>query len=320
MKLYVLDDYQNVVRTLSASELLAGRGIDLTILTTPFADEQAAIERLRDADGLVLIRERTVLSERIINALPSLRLVVQTGRLSGAVDLAACQRRDITVRDGGGSPVAPAELTWALILAAMRRLVPYVGRLQDGIWQRTAADLAEEGLGVAVKGRTLGIWGLGRIGQRVAVVGQAFGMAILVHGRAQTAESAEKLNYEYCAAREAFLSRADILSLHLKLTGDTRHLIGPEDLALMKPGSLLVNTSRAELIRPGALLAALDKGRPGFAAVDVYEDEPAGAAAYAAHRRVLATPHIGFVERDTYENYFATAFGQVVEFLGVATR
>ena len=315
MKLYVLDDYQDVVKTLKATRILAGLGIDLTILTTPFADEQAAIDRLRDAEGLVLIRERTVLTERIINALPSLRLVVQTGRLSGAVDVAACQRRDIAVRDGGGSPVAPAELTWALILAAMRRLVPYVGRLRDGVWQRTAADLAEEGLGVAVKGRTLGIWGLGRIGQRVAAVGQAFGMAILVHGRTQTAEMAEKLGYEYCADRQEFLSRADILSLHLKLTAETRHLIGPGDLALMKPESLLVNTSRAELIQPGALLAALDQGRPGFAAVDVFEDEPAGAAAYAAHRRVLATPHIGFVELDTYETYFATAFGQVAGFL-----
>ena len=315
MKLYVLDDYQDVVKNLRAAGRLAGLPLDLTILTVPFASEQAAIDRLRDAEGIVLIRERTILSERMINALPALRLVVQTGRLSGAVDVAACERRGIVVKDGGGSPVAPAELTWALILASMRRIVPYVCRLQDGQWQRTAEDLGGEALGVAVKGRTLGIWGLGRIGQRVAAVGQAFGMAVLVHGRAQTAETAEKLNYEYCADRQAFLSRSDILSLHLKLNGETRHMIGAGDLALMKPDALLVNTSRAELMAPGVLLAALDAGRPGFAAIDVYEDEPAGAAVYAAHPKVLATPHIGFVEHDTYESYFATAFGQVAEFL-----
>lgn len=315
MKLYVLDDYQDVVKTLRAAGRLAGLSVDLAILTTPFASEQAAIDRLRDAQGIVLIRERTVLTERIIDALPALRLVVQTGRLSGAVDLAACERRGIVVKDGAGSPVAPAELTWALILAAMRRIVPYVCQLKDGRWQRSAADLAGEALGVGVKGRTLGIWGLGRIGQRVAAVGQAFGMAVLVHGRSQTAETSEKLNYEYCADRETFLSRSDILSLHVKLNGETRHMIGAGDLAVMKPGSLLVNTSRAELIAPGALLAALDKGRPGCAALDVYEDEPAGAAVYAAHPKVLATPHIGFVEQDTYENYFGTAFGQVAEFL-----
>lgn len=315
MKLYVLDDYQDVVKNLRAAGRLAGLPLDLTILTTPFASEQAAIDRLQDAEGVVLIRERTVLTERIINALPALRLVVQTGRLSGAVDVAACQRRGIAVKDGTGSPVAPAELTWALILASMRRIVPYVSRLKDGQWQRAADDLAGEALGVAVKGRNLGIWGLGRIGQRVAAVGQAFGMAVLVHGRAQTAETAAKLNYEYCADRESFLSRSDILSLHLKLNGETRHMIGAGDLALMKPGSLLVNTSRAELMAPGVLLAALDAGCPGFAAVDVYEDEPAGAAVYAAHPKVLATPHIGFVEQDTYESYFGTAFAQVAEFL-----
>lgn len=316
MKLYVLDDTQDVVRTLQATRILSGRPIDLTILTEPLASEQAAIERLRDAEAIVLIRERTTLSQAIIDALPSLRLVVQTGRLSGAIDLEACRRRGIQVKDGTGSPVAPAELTWALILAAVRRILPYANQLRDGRWQRTAGSFADERLGVAVKGRTLGIWGLGRIGQRVAAVGQAFGMAVLVHGRAQTAEAAEKLNYEYCSERETFLARADILSLHLKLNSETRHLIGPADLARMKPESLLVNTSRAELIAPGALLAALDLGRPGQAALDVFEEEPGGAAVYAAHPRILATPHIGFVEHDTYENYFATAFGQVVEFLG----
>jgi D-3-phosphoglycerate dehydrogenase len=314
MKAYVLDDTQGVVARLDAARLLAGSEVDLEVLTQRLPDEAALIARLADAEALVLIRERTRLTARVIEALPRLRLVVQTGRLAGCIDLDACARRGVEVRDGTGSPIAPAELTWTLVLAARRRLVPYVEQLRRGVWQRTAPDLSDEALGTSLHGGTLGVWALGKIGSRVAAFGQAFGMRVLAHGREATRAAAGQAGHEYVADRRAFLERLDVLTLHLKLTSGTRHLIGPDDLAALHPDALLINTSRAELIAPGALLAALDRGRPGAAALDVFEDEPDGVRPYLEHPRVLCTPHLGFVERDTYEAYFRTAFQQLRDF------
>ena len=311
----VLDDTQGVVAGLQAARRLDGLPARLVVHTERLMGEDALIAGLQDADVVVLIRERSRLSARVLAGLPRLRLVVQTGRLAGAVDLAAAEAQGIQVLDGGGSPIAPAELTIALILAARRRLVAYAQRLQEGCWQRTHADLGQEALGVSVAGRTLGVWGLGRIGQRVARVGQALGMSVLVHGRAGSRAVSETAGYTFVTDRFDFLSGSDILSLHLKLTPETRGLLGPTELAAMKPDSLLVNTSRAELLAPGALLAALAQGRPGGAALDVYEDEPDGAAPYLGHPRILCTPHLGFVERDTFELYFDTAFRQVAEWI-----
>lgn len=313
MKAYVLDDFQGVVARLDAVRLLAGSGVQLEVLTRHLPEDEL-IARVADADALVLIRERTQVTARLVESLPRLRLVVQTGRLAGCIDLEACERRGVAVRDGSGSPVAPAELTWALVLAASRRLVPYAENLRCGAWQRTTPDLAGEALGNLLDGRTLGVWALGRIGNRVAGYGKAFGMRVLAHGRAATRTAAEAAGYEYVADRRAFLGELDVLTLHLKLNRETRHLIAPDDLAALRPDALLVNTSRAELIAPGALLAALDQGRPSAAALDVFEDEPEGARGYVEHPRVLATPHLGFVERSTYEAYFQTAFGQLRDF------
>jgi D-3-phosphoglycerate dehydrogenase / 2-oxoglutarate reductase len=325
VKAYVLDDFQGVVAHLDAVRLLAGSGVELEVLTRHLAEDEL-IARLGDADALVLIRERTQVTARLVESLPRLRLVVQTGRLAGCIDLAACERRGVAVREGSGSPVAPAELTWALVLAASRRLVPYAEQLRRGVWQRTMPDVVDkaadqaadkaagEALGTALEGRTLGVWALGKIGSRVAGYGKAFGMRVLAHGREATRAAAEAAGYEYAADRRAFLGELDVLTLHLKLNRETRHLIGPDDLAALRPEALLVNTSRAELIAPGALLAALDQGRPGAAALDVFEDEPEGARSYVEHPRVLATPHLGFVERSTYEAYFKTAFGQLRDF------
>lgn len=314
MNLFVLDDTQDVVKRLDAVRLLDGTGVRLYVLNGHLAGDEL-IAHLQDADGLVLIRERTSLTAQIIDALPQLKLIVQTGRQSGCIDLEACARRGIVVRDGSGSPVAPAELTWALVLAASRRLVGYAKQLQHGRWQRSAESLAEEGLGITLYGRRLGVWGLGKIGSRVAGYGKAFGMEVLVHGREQSRAAAETAGYTYVADRHEFLAAADVVSLHLKLTADTRHMIGIDDLAVMKRDSLLVNTSRAELLASGALLAAVERGTPGCAALDVFEDEPAGAEPYLGHPRILCTPHLGFVERSTYELYFGTAFRQVREFV-----
>lgn len=314
MRVTVLDDYQGVVPRLEATKELDGISVILHTLTERIADEDALIEALRETDCLVLIRERTQITARIVEALPRLRLIVQTGRLSGCIDLDACRRRNIEVRDGTGNPVAPAELAWALILGASRRLVPYAEHLAQGIWQRTRSQLEDEGLGRTLHGRTLGIWSLGKIGSRVAAIGRAFGMRVVVHGRASSRAAALEAGYEFIADRRQFLTQLDVLTLHLRLGPETKHMIGVADLMTMRPDALLVNTSRAELLAPGALLEALARGRPGAAALDVFEEEPDGASPYLNHPAILCTPHLGFVEQDTYEAYFGEAFTHVRRF------
>jgi D-3-phosphoglycerate dehydrogenase len=309
----VLDDYQGCCAFLDAAHELDGSDVRLDV-EHRHLDDEALAGRLADSDAIILIRERTALTRELLAQLPKLKLVVQTGRLSSAIDIDACKELGIAVRDGGGSPIAPAELSWLLIMAGCRRLGGYLSRQAEGKWQRTNERLEAESLGHAVHGRTLGIWGLGKIGALVAGYAQAFGMEIVAHGRESSDGRAFELGIEFEPDRHAFLARCDVVTLHLKLNGETRGMITPTDLAAMRADALLVNTSRAELIRPGALLDALDAGRPGAAALDVFENEPEGASAYQSHPRVLATPHIGFVEKDTYELYFSTAFRQVREF------
>lgn len=310
-KITVLDDYQGVVARLNACRLLDGLDVELTVRHEAIRDEQKLIEALADTDCLVLIRERTTISAAIIAALPRLKMIVQTGRLSGCIDLDACSRSGVVVRDGSGNPIAPAELTWALILAASRRLLPYARQLEQGKWQRSAPTLDDERLGRSLCGRTLGIWGFGKIGKRIATVGQVLGMKVVVHGREQSRAAAASAGVLYEADRRTFLAQLDVLTLHLRLCADTRHLIGAGDLAAMRPDALFVNTSRAELLAPGVLRQALVAGTPGAAALDVFEGEPAGAADYLGLPNVLCTPHLGFVEQDTYEAYFAEAFTHI---------
>lgn len=312
----VLDDYQGIVGRLEACRILDGLDVELVVLTEGFRDEAELREALKDTDCLVLIRERSQVSASLIKALPRLKLVVQTGRLSGCIDLDACARHAVLVKDGSGNPIAPAELTWALILAASRRLIPYARQLEQGRWQRSAPVMQDERLGRALSGRTLGVWGYGKIGKRVAAVGRALGMRIVVHGRDSSRIAAESDGLGYLADRRAFLATVDVLTLHLRLCAETRHLISEDDLAAMKPDALLVNTSRAELLAPGALLKAMRSGSPGAAALDVFENEPDGVADYLAHPGILCTPHLGFVEQDTYEAYFREAFTHVRDFIG----
>ena len=287
-KVTVLDDYQGVVARLDAARLLDGLDVELNVLTQRVDNPAALASLLADSDGLVLIRERTQITASLLDALPRLRWIVQTGRLSACIDLAACQRRGIVVKDGSGSPIAPTELTWALILAASRRLLPYVRQLEQGHWQRSAPTLAEEALGRSVHGRTLGVWGYGKIGRRVAAIGRAFGMQVLAHGRSGSQQAAQADGVAFIADRREFLSQLDILTLHLRLTPETQHLIGEAELACLRPDALLVNTSRAELLAPGVLLASLAKGRPGAAALDVFADEPDGVAPYLDSPRCCA--------------------------------
>ena len=313
MKIAILDDYQNATATLACYDLLRGHEVKVFNNTTKGLGQLAI--RLAPFDALVLIRERTTFNAALLNKLPNLKLISQTGKLAGHVDVAAATALGIAIAEGVGSPTAPAELTWALIMAAARKIVPYATNLKDGLWQTASVNPQLNGLGMVLKGRTLGIWGYGKIGQLIAGYGGAFGMKVMVWGSQASRDKAVADGYAAAASREAFFAEADVLSLHLRLHPDTRGIVTGEDLARMKPTALLVNTSRAELVAPGALEQALNHGRPGYAAIDVFETEPLAADSPVLRiPTVLATPHLGYVEQDSYELYFRHAFQNIVDF------
>jgi D-3-phosphoglycerate dehydrogenase len=313
MKIAVLDDYQNAVPSLDCYKILDGHEVKV-FNNSARGLGQLAI-RLAPYEALVLIRERTNLSAALLNKLPNLKLISQTGKVSGHVDVAAATARGIAIAEGTGSPVAPAELTWALIMAASRKIVPYAGNLKDGMWQTASMNLQLNGLGRVLRGRTLAIWSYGKIGKLVAGYGKAFGMRVLVWGSEASRQAAIADGFEAAASREAFFAEADVLSLHLRLADATRGIVTAADLARMKPDALFVNTSRAELVEHGALEAALQSGRPGSAALDVFTEEPLPPDSPLLRiPTVLATPHLGYVERDSYEMYFRAAFENIAHF------
>ncbi|MFL6708540.1 MAG: D-2-hydroxyacid dehydrogenase family protein [Massilia sp.] len=313
MKIAVLDDYQDAVRHLNCFSLLEGHEVKV-FNNTSRGIGQLAI-RLAPFDAVVLIRERSTLPAALLAKLPNLKLISQTGKVSGHVDVAAATAAGIAIAEGVGSPVAPAELTWALIMAASRRIVPYANNLKDGLWQTASINPALNGLGTVLKGRTLAIWGYGKIGRMIAAYGKAFGMRVLVWGREASLAAASADGFAVAASKAALFEEADVLSVHLRLADATRGIVSATDLARMKPEALFVNTSRAELVDTGALEAALKAGRPGRAAIDVYTSEPLPADAPLLRMpTVLATPHLGYVEQDSYELYFEAAFRNIVNF------
>jgi D-3-phosphoglycerate dehydrogenase len=305
MHIIIPDDYQAAVAGLACYARLSAAHT-VTVYHDHTADVDVLAQRLEPADALVLIRERTPITAALLARLPRLRLIAQTGRGIPHIDLAACTRHGVAVAVGAGQPYATAELTWALVLAALRHLPQEVAALRAGRWQTR--------LGTGLRGRTLGIFGCGSIGSLVAGYGRAFGMQVLVWGRAASLARAAEQGYAVAASQRDLFARSDIVSLHLKLTAETRGLVTAADLAAMSPTALLVNTSRAALIEPGALVTALRAGRPGQAAVDVYEDEPVADHPLLHLDNALCTPHLGYVERDQYEDYFGTAFDQVLAF------
>jgi D-3-phosphoglycerate dehydrogenase / 2-oxoglutarate reductase len=308
MNITVLDDYQNVVRTLNAFKKLEGHHV--TIWNDHTKDVHVLAERLKDTEALVLIRERTPIRAPLIARLPKLKLISQRS-VYPHIDVDALTARGILLSSDqhpGKPSFATAELTWGLVIAAMRRIPQEVAALKAGRWQST--------VGTGLRGRTLGVFGYGRIGATVAGYGRAFGMKVMVWGREGSRERARADGYTAAANREAFFGDSDVVSLHVRLTPDTRGIVTAEDLARMKPTALIVNTSRAGLIASGALEQALRKGRPGLAAVDVYEEEPvlSGNHPLLKMDNVVATPHLGYVERDGYESQFESSFGQVLAF------
>ncbi len=318
MNIIILDDYQDAVRKLRCAARLEPYNAKVFTNTVKGIGQLAV--RLRDAEVLVLIRERTQFPRALLEKLPKLRLIVQTGKVGPHIDVATCTRLGIAVADGTGSPVAAAELTWALIMAAMRRLPQYIGNLKHGAWQQSGLKAASMppnfGLGLVLRGRTLGIWGYGKIGQMVAGYGRAFGMQVQVWGSEASRARAVADGHGAATDCASFFEQCDVLSVHLRLNDLTRSIIKLEDLALMKPTALFVNTSRAELVEDNALVSALNKGRPGLAAVDVFEAEPI----LQGHpllrlENAICTPHIGYVEQDSYELYFGSAFDNVINFI-----
>ncbi len=318
MNIVILDDYQDAVRKLPCAAKLETWPAKVYTNTVKGLGQLSV--RLRDADVIVLIRERTHITRQLIEKLPRLRMISQTGRVGGHVDIDACTEYGIAVAEGVGSPIAPAELTWALIMAAMRRLPQYIGNLKHGAWQQSGLKAASMppnfGIGQVLRGKTLGIWGYGRIGQLVAGYGRAFGMRVLIWGSDASRARAVADGYIAAPSQETFFAESDVLSLHLRLTDTTRAIVRLEDLSRMKPTSLLVNTSRAELIAPDSLVSALNRGHPGMAAVDVFESEPIlQGHALLRLENCICTPHIGYVEQDSYQQYFSSAFDNVSNFL-----
>ena len=318
MNIVILDDYQDAVRKLACAAKLDAYPAKVYTNTVKGIGQLSV--RLKDAEVIVLIRERTQLTRQLIEKLPKLKMIAQTGRVGSHVDVGACTERGVVVAEGIGSPTAPAELTWALIMAAMRRVPQYVAHLKHGAWQQAGLKAGSMppnfGLGSVLKGKTLGIWSYGKIGLILAGYGRAFGMRVVVWGRDASRERAQADGFEVAVSKAEFFEQSDVLSLHLRLNDDTRSIVTLNDLSRMKPTALLVNTSRAELIEPEALIAALNRGRPGMAAVDVFESEPIlQGHALLRLENCICTPHIGYVEQDSYEMYFGTAFENVVNFI-----
>jgi D-3-phosphoglycerate dehydrogenase / 2-oxoglutarate reductase len=305
MKVSILDDYYDTLRTLPSFAKLKGH--DVTIWNDHVEDVDKLAERLRDTEALVLFRERTQIRTPLLERLPKLKLISQRS-VYPHIDVDTCTRLGIILSSSQhpGTPShATAEMTWALILAAMRKIPQQMASLQAGKWQM--------GVGSTLRGKTLGIYGYGRIGGAVAGYGRAFGMNVLVWARPQTLEAAKKDGYAVASSKEAFFAECDVITLHMRLVDATRHIVKAADLAHMKPTALLVNTSRAPLIEPGALVEALRKGRPGMAAVDVFEKEPVLDKNHPllTMPNVICTPHIGYVTNEEYETQFIDIFDQI---------
>ncbi|MDR3437195.1 D-2-hydroxyacid dehydrogenase family protein [Telmatospirillum sp.] len=305
MNILIPDDYQHAVAGLNCLGLLEGHRVRILgdLARDPSADEEIAA-----AEAIVPIRERTRIDADFLRRAPRLKCISQTGKIAPHIDVAACTERGVAVLEGSGSPTAPAELTWALILAAKRQIVTAANDLRHGRWQTT--------FGESVHGQTLGIWGYGKIGRMIAQFGRVFGMEVMIWGRDESRALATRDGFATFSSRDALFESSDVLTIHLRLVAETAGAISAADFARMKKSALFVNTSRAGLIARGALEAALAAGRPGGAALDVFDDEPL----YDPHHpllslpNVLCTPHIGYVERGSYELYFSKAFVNILAF------
>jgi D-3-phosphoglycerate dehydrogenase len=307
MKVAILDDYQDVFRTLKCYSRLKGH--EVAVYHDSVKEPAQLAERLKGADAVILLQQRTPFPRAAAERVTTLKLISQTGRNVNHIDVVACTEKGILVCGAGaGIPNHTAELTWGLIFSVLRHIPEEVQRLKAGRWQTT--------IGTTVVGKTLGVYAYGRIGSIVASVGRAFGMRVVCWGREGSTAKARADGFEVATSREAFFEGADIVSLHLPLNKETRGIIKHSDLARMKPTALIVNTSRGPIIEEGALVRALKEGRPGYGAVDVYDDEPVlnGNHPLLRMENVVCTPHLGYVDRDTYEKYYGAAVDSILAY------
>ena len=306
MLIAIPDDYQKVIQSLDCFALLKEHQVQL--FHDYVSDETELAKRFQNADALVLTRTRTAITESLLAQLPQLKVISQTGKNAGHIDEAACKKYGVALVEGKGNPIATAELTWALIMNGYRQIPQAIDGMKQGKWQTN--------MGRRVYGKTIGIWGYGKIGKRIAQYARAFEAKVMVWGSEASRNLAEADGYTAAPSKDYFFQNSDILTLHLRLKTATKGIVKLEDLSLMKKEALFVNTARAALIEKGALQAALEGGRPGFAAIDVFDREPIFDISDPLLRmsNVICTPHLGYVERAGYENYFAQAFQNVLDY------
>lgn len=306
MNIAILDDYQDYVKKLDCFSLLDGHKV--VVLNHTEKNISTLASFLRDIDIIVPIRERTRINSELLALLPKLKLISQTGKISNHLDLESCTKHRVLVAEGIGSPIAPAELTWALIMNSLRKLSIEIEALKRGKWQTTVGD--------TVFGKKFGIWGYGKIGKRIAQYARVFGAEVFVWGSEKSMKQSESDGFAQVKTKESFFEEMDIITLHLRLLPSTTGIVKGTDLLRMKDTALLVNTARAELIEKDALLNSLKQGKPGFAALDVFDNEPLEySSPLLSLPNVFCTPHLGYVEKNSYEMYFKAAFENIVNFV-----
>lgn len=307
MKISILDDYQNVIKDLKCFKILKDQNV--SILHKTEKDPIKLAQQLQDSEILVLTRERTEITEELLSQLPNLKLISQTGKISNHLDLDICTKYKVAVAEGVGSPIAPAELTWALLMNVVRKIPQAISDMKNGLWQTN--------IGSTISGKTIGIWGYGKIGQRIAQYAKAFGANVLVWGSENSRTKAVEDGFDRAESKEEFFQTADIVTLHLRLNPATQHIVKLHDLEMMKENSVLINTARAELIENAAVETLLKKGKKMFFGFDVYESEPIYNRDFILlkYDNVTCTPHLGYVEQNGYELYFGKAFENVLNYL-----
>lgn len=307
MKVTILDDYQNAIRSLKCFELLKNQ--DVQILHYTEKNQSILAELLHDTQILVLTRERTEITENLLSNLPNLKLISQTGKISNHLNLADCTKYKVAVAEGIGSPIAPAELTWALLMNTVRQIPQAIEGMKNGKWQTN--------LGTTIHGKTIGIWGYGKIGQKIAHYAKAFGAKVLIWGSESSRKKAVEDGFEQAENKDSFFKNADIITLHLRLNEHTFGIVKETDLLTMKENATLINTARAELIEKNGIENVLKNGKKIFVGMDVYENEPIYDPdfLFLKMKNVICTPHLGYVEQNSYELYFGAAFENVIHFI-----
>ncbi|WP_313385422.1 D-2-hydroxyacid dehydrogenase family protein [Chishuiella sp.] len=307
MKITILDDYQHVINQLKCFKTL--KNLDVTILHTTEKNPEILASLIKDTEILILTRERTIINDELLNLLPHLKLISQTGKISNHLDLKACTKYNVAVAEGIGSPVAPAELTWALIMNATRKIPQAIEGMKKGKWQINIGD--------SIYGKTIGIWSYGKIGKKIAQYAKVFGADVLVWGSENSRNAAVEDGFYKAETKDYFFKNADIITLHIRLNETTIGIVKENDLMNMRENAVFINTSRAELLEKNALINTLKTGKNISVGVDVYENEPIYDTNYDLLKmdNVICTPHIGYVEKDGYELYFEKAFENVINYI-----